>query len=165
MRLRIDKSSPFIAFVIFLSAGLVFRELWKSKLRVDPAQKPSVSAAMEAASNSHRGAICYQGFFGRSSIKTLLILTLGLASTGFLLWPCLTRGVFVSVTSDTFLYSAFGQYLADHHRGFEYGLSPVDQYATGQSESRFGTASVLGFFWSCFIPAPQQLYLFTYLQF
>jgi hypothetical protein len=50
------------------------------------------------------------------------------------------------VTGDTFLYSAFGQYLADHHRGFEFGLSPIDQYATGLSETRFGTASVLGFF-------------------
>src|SRR5271165_1496691 len=112
MRLRIDKSWPLIASVIFLSALLSLRKLRKSKL----------------------------------SGKALLILLLGLASTGFLLWPCLTRGAFVSVTSDTFLYSAFGQYLADHHRGFEYGLSPIDQYATGTSESRFGTASVLGFF-------------------
>ena len=111
MRLRIDKSWPFIAFVILLSAGLVFRELWKSKL----------------------------------SVKTLLILILGIASTGFLLWPCLISGAFVSVTGDTFLYTAFGQYLADHHRGLEFGLSPIDQYATGLSETRFGTASVLGF--------------------
>ena len=80
------------------------------------------------------------------SVKALLILLLGIASTGFVLWPCLTRGAFVSVTGDTFLYSAFGQYLVDHHRGFEFGLSPIDQYATGLSESRFGTASVLGFF-------------------
>ena len=110
MRLRIDKSGPFIAFVILLSAGLVFRELWKSKL----------------------------------SVKMFLVLILGVASTGFLLWPCLTRGAFVSVTGDTFLYTAFGQYLADHHRGLAFGLSPIDQYATGQSETRFGTASVLG---------------------
>ena len=112
MRLRIDKSWPLITLVIFLSAGLVIRELWKSKLR----------------------------------INTLLILILGVASSGFLLWPCLTRGAFVSVTGDTFFYSAFGQYLTDHHRGFEFGLAPIDQYATGMSETRFGTASVLGFF-------------------
>src|SRR4029077_9307130 len=78
--------------------------------------------------------------------KTLLILALGVASTGFLLWPCLTSGAFVSVTGDTFLYTAFGQYLADHHRGFEFGLSPIDQYATSLSETRFGTASALGLF-------------------
>src|SRR5271165_835159 len=112
MRLRLDKSWPLIASVIFLSALLALRKLRKSKL----------------------------------SLKTLLILLLGLASSGLLLWPYLTRGAFVGVTGDTFLYSAFGQYLADHHRGFEYGLSPIDQYATGMSESRFGTASVLGFF-------------------
>ena len=50
------------------------------------------------------------------------------------------------MTGDTFMYSAFGQYLVDHHRGFAFGLSPIDQYAMGQSETRFGTASVLGFF-------------------
>jgi hypothetical protein len=52
----------------------------------------------------------------------------------------------VSVTGDAFLYSAFGQYLADHHRGLEFGLSPVDQYGVGLSETRFGTAAVLGLF-------------------
>jgi hypothetical protein len=111
MRLRIDRSWPLIALVVFLSAGLVIRELWKSKLR----------------------------------INTLLILILGVASSGFLLWPSLTRGAFVSVTGDTFYYSALGQYLTDHHRGFEFGLAPIDQYATGMSEMRFSTASVLGF--------------------
>ena len=129
MRLRIDKSWPLIASVIFISALLALRELWKSKL----------------------------------SVKALLILLLGLASTGFLLWPCLTRGAFVSVTGDTFLYSAFGQYLVDHHRGFEFGLSPIDQYATGLSESRFGTASVLGFFSVLFhssIAAVLPIYIF-----
>src|SRR5277367_4887647 len=82
MRMRIDKSWPLIAFVSCLSAGLVFRELWKSKRSV-----------------------------GRIRVKTLLILILGLASTGFLLGPCLVRAAFVSVTGDTFMYSAFGQYL------------------------------------------------------
>jgi hypothetical protein len=115
MRLRIDKSWPFIAFVILLSAGLVIRELWSQR-------------------------------FGRISVKTLLTLILGVASAGFLLWPCLTKGAFVSVTGDTFFYSAFGQYLIDHHRGIEFGLPPIDQYATILSETRFGTASVLGFF-------------------
>ena len=117
MRMRIDKSWPLVAFVSCLSAGLVFRELWKAK----------------------RGV-------GRIRVKTLLILILGLASTGFLLGPCLVRAAFVSVTGDTFMYSAFGQYLVDHHRGFEFGLPPVDQYAVTQSETRFGTAPVLGFF-------------------
>jgi len=111
-RMPIDRSWPLIAFVIFLSALLALRQLWKSRL----------------------------------SVKAVLMLLLGLASAGFLLWPWLTRGAFVGVTGDTFLYSAFGQYLVDHHRGFEFGLSPIDQYATGMSESRFGTASVLGFF-------------------
>jgi hypothetical protein len=111
-RIRIVKSWPLIALVILLSAGLVFRELWKSKL----------------------------------SVKTLLILILGFASTGFLLWPCLTRGAFVSVAGDPFFYSSFGQYVADHHRGFETGLSPIDQFGAIQSETRFGTASILGFF-------------------
>jgi hypothetical protein len=111
MRLRIGRSWPFIAFVVFLSAGLVIRELWKLKLRVN----------------------------------TLLILILGVAGTGFLLWPSLTRGAFVSITGDTFFYSALGQYLTDHHRGFEFGLAPIDQYATIMSEERFSTASVLGF--------------------
>jgi len=132
MRLRIDKSWPLIAFVIFLSAGLVFRKLWKSKL----------------------------------SLKTLLILLLGVASTGFLLWPCLTRGTFVSVTSDNFLYSALGQYLVDHHRGMEFGLSPVDQYGAALSETRFGTASVLGFFsilFHCTTVAVLPIYIFIVL--
>ena len=34
-------------------------------------------------------------------VKTLLILILGLAGTGFLLGPCLIEGAFVSVTGDT----------------------------------------------------------------
>jgi hypothetical protein len=109
MRLRIDKSSPFIALVILVLTGLVLRELWKSKL----------------------------------SVKTLLILILGVASSGFLLWPSLTRGAFVSVAGDTFFYSSFGQFLVDHHRGFEVGLSPIDQFAAVMSETRLGTASVL----------------------
>jgi hypothetical protein len=117
MRLRIDKSWPLIAFAILLSAGMAFREFWKSKV-------------------SDR----------RISVKTLLTLILGVASAGFLLWPCLTRGAFVSVTGDAFFYSAFGQYLTDHHRGIQFGLPPIDQYATLLSETRFGTASVLGFF-------------------
>jgi hypothetical protein len=57
----------------------------------------------------------------------------------------LSRGAFVSIAGDTFLYSAFGQYLVDHPRGLEGGLSPIDQYASSQSETHFGTASVLGF--------------------
>ena len=81
-----------------------------------------------------------------SRFKVLLFLILGLGSSGFLLWPCLSRGAFVSITGDTFLYSAFGQYLVDHPRGLEGGLSPVDQYASSQSGLRFGTVSVLGFF-------------------
>ena len=112
MRARMIDGWPFIALVIFLSAGLVIRELLNSKLRV----------------------------------KTVLILALGVASTGFPLWPCLTRGAFISVAGDTFLYTSFGQYLTDHHRGFEFGLSPIDQFGALQSESRFGTASVLSFF-------------------
>jgi hypothetical protein len=83
--------------------------------------------------------------FGRINLKSILILLLGLASTGFLLWPAVSRGAFVSVTSDNFLYTAFGQYLADHHRGLAYGLPPVDEYGAALSETRFGTASVLGF--------------------
>jgi hypothetical protein len=83
----------------------------------------------------------------------LLFLILGVGSSVFLLWPCLSRGAFVSITGDTFLYSAFGQYLVDHPRGLEGGLSPVDQYASSQSGLRFGTVSVLGFFRSCLIPA------------
>jgi hypothetical protein len=110
MRLRIDRSWPLIALVVFLSAGLVIRELWKSKLR----------------------------------INTLLILIFGATSCGFLLWPSF-RGAFVSVAGDTFYYSALGQYLTDHHLGFEFGLAPIDQYANGMSEMRFSTASVLGF--------------------
>jgi hypothetical protein len=116
MRMRLLNSWPFIAFAILLSVGLVFRELWKTK----------------------RGV-------GKVSVKTLLILSMGVASTAFLLWPSLTRGAFFSVTGDTFFYSAFGQYLVDHHRGVEFGLAPIDQYATLLSETRFGTASVLGF--------------------
>ena len=80
----------------------------------------------------------------RLRIKTLLILIFGLASTGFLLWPVF-KGAFVSVTGDTFMYAAFGQYLVNHHRGLEFGLSPIDQYATVLSETRLGTPSILGF--------------------
>ena len=49
------------------------------------------------------------------------------------------------MAGDTFYYSAFGQYLADHHRGLEFGLSPIDQLGATLSETRFGTASVLSF--------------------
>jgi hypothetical protein len=83
---------------------------------------------------------------GRINLKALLTLLLGISCAGFLLWPSLTSRAFVSVTGDTFFYGAFGQYLTDHHRGIEFGLSPVDQYATYLSETRFGTASVLGLF-------------------
>jgi hypothetical protein len=113
MRLRVDKSWPLIALAIVLSAFLVFRELWNSKL----------------------------------SVKALLILILGFASTGFILWPCLTKGAFVSLAGDPFFYSSFGQYLVDHHRGVELsGLSPIDHFGAVLSETRFGTASVLSFF-------------------
>jgi hypothetical protein len=112
MRLRIDKSWLFIAFVILLAAGCVFRELRKTKL----------------------------------SVSTFLILILAVASPGFLLWSRLINGAFVSLTGDPFFYSAIGQYLTDHHRGIKFGLPPIDQYATLQSETRMGTASILGFF-------------------
>jgi hypothetical protein len=147
MRLRIDKSSPLIAFAILLSAGLVFRELWRGVARNAQGAASRSPPRQGAASSSPPGqGVASNSPPGKISLKTLLILLLGLASAGFLLWPYLTRAAFVGVTGDTFLYSAFGQYLADHHRGFEYGLSPIDQYATGMSESRFGTASVLGLF-------------------
>jgi hypothetical protein len=135
LRLRIDKSWPFSAFMVLLSAGLVFRELWRPH-------------------------------FGRINLKTLLILMVGVCGAGFLLWPSLTRGAFVSVTGDTFFYSAFGQYLTDHHRGIEFGLPPIDQYATLLSETRFGTASILGFLSVLFhsnVAAILPLYLFIIL--
>jgi hypothetical protein len=103
---------PFVAFVTFLSAGLIIRELWKSQLR----------------------------------IAMVLTVTVGLASSAFLLWPSLTRGGFINVTGDTFFYATFGQFLADHHRGLETGLPPIDQFAAAMSETRFCTASVLSFF-------------------
>ena len=112
MRLRIVNRWPFIAFFIFLSAGMAIRELWKSKLRV----------------------------------KTLLILILGLAGAGFLLWPCLIEELLSASASDPFFYSAYGQYVADHHRGFAVGLSPSINLEPGVSEHRFGTVSVLSFF-------------------
>jgi hypothetical protein len=116
LRLRIDRSWLFTALVVLLSTGLGLRELWKSA--------PGL---------------------GLVRLRTLLTLALGLFSAGYLLWPCLTKGAFVSVTGDTFFYGAFGQYLTDHHRGIEFGLPPIDQYATLLSETRFGTASILGF--------------------
>jgi len=137
MRLRIINSWPFIGFAILLSAVLVFRELWNSNRCVD-----------------------------RMSAKTLLILIFGVGSTGLLLWPCLTKGAFVSMTGDTFFYSAFGQYLTDHHRGIEFGLVPIDQYATLLSETRFGTASVLGFLSVLLhltIPSALPIYIFIVL--
>jgi len=158
LRLRIDKSWPLIAFAILLSVVLAFREFWRGVAsavarrmadKCNAAQRTASSSppgAPGAASSSPPGASGYQAFFGRISLKTLLILLLGLAGAGFLLWPCLTRGAMVSVTGDAFLYSAFGQYLADHHRGLEFGLSPVDEYGAVLSETRFGTAAVLGFF-------------------
>jgi hypothetical protein len=83
----------------------------------------------------------------KPSAKTLLVLILGFASTGFLLWPSLTKGAFVSVAGDPFFYSSFGQYLADHHRGVELsGLSPIDHFGAVLSETRFGTASILSLF-------------------
>jgi hypothetical protein len=159
--MRIDKSWPLIAIAIFVSAGLVFQDLWRRVASAVARPMADACNAQGAARVRHRlvdggcspppaattpGGIRYQDFFRRISLKTFLILLLGLASTGFLLRPCLTRGGFASVTGDTFMYCAQGQYLVDHHRAFEFGLPPVDQYATSQSETRFGTASVLGFF-------------------
>src|SRR5262249_53175608 len=137
MRLRIDKSWPLITFAIFLSAGLVSRDLWRGV----------ASDAQGAASNSSPGVqgAASNSPSGRISFKTLLILLLGLASTGFPLWHCLIKGSFISVAGDTFYYAAFGQYLTDHHRGLEFGLSPIDQFGATLSETRFGTASVLSF--------------------
>jgi hypothetical protein len=188
MRLPIGKSWPLIAFVILLSVGLVFWEVWRgvasavarpmadtcgaqgaaSKGAASKGAASKGAASKGAASSSPPGAIppggrgnwrgvaCHaQGAASSSpprrvSLKTLLILILGVASTGFLLWPSLSRGAFVSIAGDTFLYSAFGQYLVDHPRGLEGGLSPIDQYASSQSETHFGTASVLGFLSSLF---------------
>jgi hypothetical protein len=110
------------------------------RLRIDKSVALIAFVILVSASYAFRGI-----WKSKLSVKTFLILVLAVVSTGFLLWPCLTKGAFVSVTGDTFLYTAHGQYLTDHHRGFEYGLPPIDQYATGMSESRFGTASVLGF--------------------
>jgi hypothetical protein len=147
LRLPIARSWPLIAFTILISAGLVFREFWRGVARnAKGVASNSPPYDQGAASSLPPGANRLQDFFDRVSLKTLLILLLGLASTGFLLWPCFTRGAFVSVTGDTFMYSAHAQYLVDHHRGFAFGLPPVDQYAISQSETRFGTASVLGFF-------------------
>jgi hypothetical protein len=159
MRLPVAKSWPFIAFAVFLSAVFALRELWRGVVSAIARPMADTRDARGAASSSPPGgqgnwrgvARDAQGAAsssppGRISLKTLLILLLGLASTGFLLWPCLTRGAFVSVTGDTFMYCAHGQYLVDHPRGFAFGLAPVDQYAMTQSETRFGTASVLGFF-------------------
>jgi hypothetical protein len=83
--------------------------------------------------------------FGRISLRALLTLAIGICGAAVLLWPSLFHGAFVSVTGDAFFYSAFGQYLTDHHRGVQFGLPPIDQYATYLSETRFGTASILGF--------------------
>jgi hypothetical protein len=99
------------------------------------------------------------------SLKTLLILMLGVASTGFLLWPSLTRGAFVSVAGDTFFYSTFGQYVADHHRRFAFGLSPIDQLGAVLSETfRLGTASVLSLFSVLFhTTTAEALPIFTFI--
>ena len=116
LRWRIDRCWLPIALALLLSVGLVWRELRKSNLNFD-----------------------------RISLQTLLTLALSIFGAGYLLWPSLTKGAFVCVTGDAFFYSAFGQYLTDHHRGIEFGLPPIDQYATLLSETRFGTASILGF--------------------
>jgi hypothetical protein len=136
IRLPIGKSWPLIAFVVFLSAVFALRDFWRDVASAVARSMADTCDAQGAASSSPPGRI---------SLKTLLILILGIASSGILLWSGLTRGAFVSVAGDTFLYSAFGQYLVDHPRGLEGALSPVDQYASSQSETHFGTASVLGF--------------------
>jgi hypothetical protein len=79
-------------------------------------------------------------------LKTVLILALGVASTGIPLWPLLNGGASIIVLGDTFFYTTFGQFLADHHRGFQVGLSPIDQFGAAMSETRFCSASVLSFF-------------------
>ena len=80
------------------------------------------------------------------TVKAILMLVLGLPAAGFLLWPSLTGGAFVSTAGDTFLYTAFGQYVSNHHRVFvSSGLSPIDQFGAVMSETRFGTVSVLSF--------------------
>jgi hypothetical protein len=137
LRWRIDRSWLFIVLVVLLSAGFAFREFRKSNLSS-----------------------------GRISLQTLLTLALSIFGAALLLWPCFTKGAFASVTGDTFFYSAFGQYLTDHHRGIQFGLPPIDQYATLLSETRFGTASILGFLAVLFrtsTAAVLPLYLFLVL--
>jgi hypothetical protein len=55
------------------------------------------------------------------------------------------RGGFPSENPDCWAYAAFGQYLTDFSRGTHLGLSYVDEFAQGLSNSRFGSAALLGF--------------------
>jgi hypothetical protein len=55
------------------------------------------------------------------------------------------QGCFPTITPDTWAYASIGQYLAEYSRGTGKAVSLIDQFAAYLSDTRFGTASLLGF--------------------
>lgn len=69
---------------------------------------------------------------------------IGIVTTFYALWPAISQKAMISIFPDASNYVAFSQYLFRYPAGTEGGLSPIDQYASCFSESRFATPAVLG---------------------
>ena len=76
--------------------------------------------------------------------RACLAVAIGLAAVLYLLWPAISSGAMTSIFPDASNYLAFGQYLFRYPRSLAHGLSPIDQYASFFSDTRFATPSILG---------------------
>jgi hypothetical protein len=81
----------------------------------------------------------------RRKVTLLAAGVLLCGSVAFSIGPSALRGGFPSQNPDCWAYAAFGQYLTDFPRGTSGGLPYVDQFAQLLSNTRFGSASLLGF--------------------
>jgi hypothetical protein len=76
--------------------------------------------------------------------RACLAVAIGMAATLYLLWPAILSGSMTSIFPDASNYVAFAQYLFRYPRSLAHGLSPIYQYASIFSHSRFATAALLG---------------------
>ena len=76
--------------------------------------------------------------------RACLAVAIGMVAVLSLLWPAISSGAMTSIFPDASNYMAFAQYLFRYPRSLAHGLSPIDQYASFFSDSRFATPALLG---------------------